>query len=153
VRFLVAHERLARVGFERETQVVVIVLGLIAAGRNAMHVDVVDLVGDGAQRAQSRFLARFAQGRTAHVGVAVDVAAELQPAIEFAMVQQHRPLAFGIDDPGRRRYVTRRQRPIERTHAVRFEKRNEPVAHRTLALVERAISTHIVQEFARGVKH
>ena len=46
--------------FEREAQVVVIVRRLGTASRNAMHVDVVDVLGNEPQRAQSRFFTRFA---------------------------------------------------------------------------------------------
>jgi hypothetical protein len=86
VRFFVADERFARIGFEGEPHVVVVVLGFVRARRNAMHVDIVDVLADQPQRAQTGFFARFAQRGAAHVGVTVDVAAQLQPALEFAMV-------------------------------------------------------------------
>jgi len=153
VRLFVAHEGFARIGFEREAQVVVIVRRFAPARRNAMHVDIVDRVDNHAQGAQARFFARFAQRRPAHVRIAVDVTAELQPTVEFAMMEQYRSRTLWIDDPGRRGHVAGHERSIEGGHLVRREKRDEPVAHRAFALVKRPIAAHIVQEFARGAEH
>ena len=85
--------------------------------------------------------------------------APVAPVVAEVTQKEAAPLTTGPRDPSAAlaatpgEHTNALKRPIERTRAVRFKKRNEPVAHRSLAFVERAISTHVVQEFARGVKH
>lgn len=49
--------------------------------------------------------------------------------------------------------MSRRERAIERTQSVLCKKIREPVAHGSLARVERAIRAEVVQEFVRGTEH
>ena len=111
------------------------------------------LSSDQAQGAQARFFARFAQCGTAHIGIAVDVTAELQPAIELAMVQQHGMRALRIDDPRRRRDVSGCERAVEGRTAVLLEKRDEPLAHLAFAPVMRHVRAHIIKEFRLRPEH
>jgi hypothetical protein len=87
VRFVVAANRLARVGLENEADVEVHVCRLAPARRDRVDVDVVDRLVHEAKRAQAGLFAGFTQGSRANVRIAVDVAARLQPARELAVVQ------------------------------------------------------------------
>jgi len=103
-----------------------------------MDVDIVDRVGDEAQRSEPRLFACFPQRGAAHVGIAVDVTAQLQPLVELAVMREQRARAGRIDDPGRRGDVPDRQRTVERT-GVLGDEGDEAVTHRGLARVERSV--------------
>ena len=78
--------------------------GHIAAHGDPVPVQIED-VRQHHQIDQPRFFFRFPQGDRGQVAVAVGMAAELQPAIEFAVMGHQQSFAGGIDQPGRRGVV------------------------------------------------
>ena len=61
----------------------------------------------------ARFLAGFAERDFFDLRLAVGMTAELQPAIELAMVREQAAAAIGRDDPGRAGDVPRPAGPLE----------------------------------------
>ncbi len=70
------------------------------------------------------------------VGDRVVDAAGLEPAVEFAMVQEQRVRALGVEDPRRGGDVADRKRAFERV-GVRLDERHDPVAHYRLSRIAR----------------
>ena len=115
VRFVAEADLLAGVGDEQEAHVVVLVgvfdelAGCVVAGRDLVHVDVerhqhaVDR--HEIERGHARFFAGFAEGDFFDVPLAVGVAAELQPAVELAVMREQAAAAVGREDPGGARDV------------------------------------------------
>ena len=64
-------------------------------------------------KGSAAFFARLAQGAAGHVGVAVRVPPELEPAAELAMVRQEELPPIGRQDPDRRRHMPGRAGPLE----------------------------------------
>ena len=90
--------------FETETQIEVVVGRILAARRNLMDIEIEDGIS---QRydTQSRFLFGFTLCDGKRVRIAITVAAELQPAIEFTVVCEQYMAAWCIHHPGRTRYM------------------------------------------------
>ncbi len=102
-----------RVGEKRKAHVVVEMGGLCAARRYRVNVDVVDgFLGEDDARKAGLF-GRLAQRNAANVGIAVGVAAQLDPNPELAVVRQQRVAQRAIDDPGRTGHVAARETPFE----------------------------------------
>ena len=84
-------------------------LRIVAAGRDAMHVDVERLRRrravappvDQPQALEPRLLRRFAARDGGGIGIAVGMSSGLEPGAELAMQDQQRLLAIGRSDPGR----------------------------------------------------
>lgn len=72
---------------------------LIAARGNQMPVQIEDRRLD-PQLGQTRFFLGLAQGDPCQIAVAIGMAAQLQPAIELAVMRQQYALAIGTDQPG-----------------------------------------------------
>ena len=87
-----------------ETHVVVPVLGFVAAGGNAVAVDVEDH-GFATQPRQARLLLGLAQRHCSEVGIPVGVPAKLQPAPQLAVQGQQCAPAAAVDQPARCREV------------------------------------------------
>ena len=87
-------------------------LRLGSAQWNAMAVDIEDVAFD-AQTRHAGFLLRLAQGHACQVGIAIGMAAGLQPAIEFAVMHQQYPFAVAADQPCRAGEVRHGVAPIE----------------------------------------
>ncbi len=94
MRLAVAAQWFARIRFEREAHVEVLVRRFRTAFRDRVDVEIVDRLAREAQRAQAGLFARFAHRRRTHVRIAVDVTAGLEPAVELAVVEQQRVRAF-----------------------------------------------------------
>src|SRR5262249_21710590 len=101
--FLAHSERRATVGFEEKPDIVVQMFGLGAASGDDMDVDIKDVLRNRADRVQIRFLARLAQGDAKDIGIAIGMAAELEPLVQFAMMRQQGVCPVAIDNPGRAR--------------------------------------------------
>lgn len=89
--------------------------GLIFSCGNSMNIDIKNLFHHRMHIRQSGFFARLAPGGAEHIGIFFDVAAELDPQVEFAMVGEQGMLAFLIQDPGRAGKMPDRQAPIEKS--------------------------------------
>ena len=86
------------------------------------------------QPGQSALLSRFAQGDGEQIGIAVGVAAELQPFAELAMMREQHPGAIGADDPRRTGQVPRKARAPE-AGFLRFDKADGLLRHRALVRI------------------
>lgn len=89
-----------------------LVLGYRAVGRDPVNIHVENRFTSQPYR-HSRFLFGLALGHGPHVGVAVAVAAGLEPAVEFAVVQQQDVPARRVEYPGRGRDVPDQERTLE----------------------------------------
>ena len=83
-----------------EAHVVMHVRGHALVLGNVVRVEVEDRRRD-RQAGQARFLFGFGQRHAREVAFAVGVAAQLQPAIELAVVREQHALAGAVDQPGR----------------------------------------------------
>ncbi len=96
--------------FEQEANIVVLVKGLFTACRNVVHVEIEDLAlpseRKGLEILHARFLFRLASCRGKHVGLAIRMATQLQPAPELSVVRQECGTVFPRNDPGRRGDMT-----------------------------------------------
>ena len=96
----------------------------IVAGRDVVHVDV-ERHHDAVDRhdievRQAGFLAGLAEGDFFDLPLAVGVAAQLQPAVELAVVREQRTAAIGGENPGGGRDVAGPARAVEAIrHATR----------------------------------
>lgn len=133
VRFRVALRHVVAVGKKRKTHVEVFVRGFVAAVRDRVDVDIEDLAVDRHERRQPGFLDRFAQRHAQRIAVAVGMSARLQPAIEFAVMQQQHERPVARHDPRRSRHVTDEERSLERV-VVRREKIRKARDHRPFAI-------------------
>ena len=79
---------------------------------------------DDIEARQARFFAGFAEGDFLDVPLAVGVAAQLQPAIELAVVREQRAAAVGRENPGRGRDVARPAGALEAIRAG-FDERDK----------------------------
>ena len=73
-----------------------------------MAVDVEHGGRHGAQARKPGLFARLAQRHRQQVGIAVGVAAGLQPLVELAVVREQHAAPWGVHDPRRSREVARR---------------------------------------------
>lgn len=130
--FVADHEGFACGGAHDEAHVVMEMLRLVRARRNHVPVEIEDVALDD-QIVQARLLPRLAQRDAREVGVAIGVTAELQPAIELAMMREQHAPTGSIDEPGRTGEVSRHAAAFE-TIRVRQRERAEIVrARRSLA--------------------
>ena len=84
---------------QEETDVVVKMSGLGAAGRDEVDVEVEDPgIGDD-KVCKTRLLKAFAPGHREDVGIAIGMATGLEPAIELAMMSEEDALTRGVEDP------------------------------------------------------
>lgn len=94
MRFVVVRRQSAPEGVDAETHVEMEMLALARSRRDGVDVEIEDPRVD-RQLLDPAFFDGFAQGHPREVGVAVAMAAELEPAAELAMVgEQHPPGAF-----------------------------------------------------------
>ena len=103
VRLVADPEILARFGDEEKAQIVVVVGGLRAKRRDRVDVEVEDPDGSRGSRVQSLesgLLARLAQGDPQRVGIAVGMAAQLEPSPELAVMGEQHLLEVGRNHPG-----------------------------------------------------
>src|SRR5581483_2707777 len=100
MRFVADREPLASCRAHDETHVVVEVLRLGAARGNRVTIEIENFRIDDEIR-QSRFLLSFAQGDAGEIGIAVGVAAELEPEPELAMVREQYAPAVCAHEPSR----------------------------------------------------
>ena len=77
----------------------VVVAGLLFVWRDPVYVDVEDFFANGFDALDAGFLAGFAQGGCEHVGLTINVSAQLQPLVELAVVGEQSSKVIGTDDP------------------------------------------------------
>src|SRR5687767_4273956 len=82
------------------TDVVVKMFEFVLARRDSVDVYVKDVRRKQLQILQARLFARLAPGSGKHVGVALDVAAELHPKVQLAVMCQEGVRQIFIHDPG-----------------------------------------------------
>jgi len=87
MRFVTHHETIVRARANDEARVIVPVLGFGAARRNDVAIEVEDFRIDG-EAAESGLFFGFSQCHRGKIGIAIGVSAELQPAIELAVVRK-----------------------------------------------------------------
>jgi hypothetical protein len=75
---------------------------------------------------QTRFFLRLAQRHACEISIAVGVPAQLQPAIEFAVMREQHPLAGSIDEPGRSGEMTRHATSLEAIGVLQAELAEHP---------------------------
>ena len=86
-------------GAEEVADVVVEVFRFVFPGGDPMDIEIEDGVFQSFEFIESGFLAGFLEGDCGDVRVAIGVAAELQPAIEFAVVGEEGFGAIRADNP------------------------------------------------------
>lgn len=74
---------------------------LFRIGGNGVNVNVEDAIRERPHAGQPRFFSSFTQSRAEHIGVVFDVAAELHPAIEFAVMREQGVCAVFAQYPRR----------------------------------------------------
>lgn len=100
----------------------VMVCRIIATRGYQVDVDVEQRIAQGFDD-ESGFFVRFATRDTQRIAVAVAVSAELQPAIEFAVMRQQHVRALFVDDPCRTGDVTAPTVPSETVGFATHERR------------------------------
>ena len=85
---------------QRVPRIEVMVRRVVQPRRNQVNVDVEEQIAHGFDD-QTRLLERFPARDPERIAVAVAVSAELQPAIQFAMVREEHVRLRSIDDPCR----------------------------------------------------
>src|ERR1700688_3059149 len=118
---------------------------LARSSRNLVDVYVEDRRASERDLAQARLLARLAQGHAAQIGVAVGVAAQLQPLTKFSVMREQHAFERAIDDPRRAGQMPDREASLE-TLRLRGDEGAEALDHQTLALVARAIDGEFVEQ-------
>ena len=136
VRFVAARASWSGVGDQQETHVVVFVGVFDHAGRlrrsepgfDARRVERHQRAVDRheVEAGHARFLAGFAEGDFVDVPLAVGVAAELQPAVELAVMREQAAAAVGREDPGGAGDVARPAGAVEAI-GVRFDERADAI--------------------------
>ena len=147
------------VGDQQEADVVVLVgvfdqLAVrVVAGRDFVDVDV-ERHHDAVDRhdvepREARFFAGFAEGDFFDVPLAVGVAAELQPAIELAVVGEQRAAAIGRENPGGARDVAG---PAGAVEAIRvgLDEPTNAVDHRAFGREGVAVASQHVEKGLAG---
>ena len=99
VRFAADAKKIAAYDPNRKTGVEVMMRRIAAMGGYQMDVDVEQVIAHGLDF-EPRFFARFTQGNTQRVGIAIAVAAQLQPAIQLAVMREEHMRTRFVDDPG-----------------------------------------------------
>lgn len=100
VGFVADEIRMIAVYSAKESDVVVEMIGDVAAGGDGVDVEVEDILRDGSNVVDAGFLDGFLQGDVENVGVAVAVTAELEPFIEFAVMREQNAAVGFVDEPG-----------------------------------------------------
>jgi len=104
---LLADNRLLFRNDEQESDVVVLMQGLVSPRRNIMHIHIENLAeirsGIRHEIVETRFLLRLANRSGEHIRFPVRMTAKLQPAPELSMIRQECGAALARNDPGRRR--------------------------------------------------
>jgi hypothetical protein len=159
VGFVADADVVVGMGDHQEANVVVFVsvfdhLALcVVAGRDVVHVDVEwhdDAVNrDNVETSNARLLASFAEGDFFDVPLAVCMAAELQPAVKFAVVREERAASIGRDDPSGGRDVTRTACTIEAVR-VALDEPTDTVDHRGFGRKDVAIAGQHVKKWLAG---
>lgn len=75
--------------------------GRITAGGNRVHVDIKGRAGDELQVRQAGFFGCFAQRGVRWIGFTLAMTAELQPAIQFAVVREQQAARGDMKDESR----------------------------------------------------
>lgn len=94
-------ERRGGIGLKHETHVEVPVGGIGFTRRYPVPVHVKNLRANRSQAREAAFLGAFAQGDAKQIAIAVGVAAELEPFVQFQVMREQSALTLRVHDPGR----------------------------------------------------